>query len=228
MVVLSDTHLGHNDIDVPHADVLLHAGDFGKWNASLDDVVQFNAWLGSLPHAVKIVIAGNHDKFDVSTLRSTLSNATFLHNQSAWIQLHHDDSVSISITLPSDDDNDVVARLKVHGHPQTQERSFVYRANAHSLSLDEREKLCAAIDDDIDILLTHPPPFGILDLSSKHEGCAALRRRVEEINPMLHVFGHCHSHGGRCVQSSNGTTFINAAQEIATPVRINVQINESA
>lgn len=231
LVVLSDTHLGHADIAVPPADVLLHAGDFGKWNASLDAVVQFNAWLGSLPHPVKVVIAGNHDKFAAATLRATLTNATFLHNQSALILVHGDNSVSLA--LPGDvdaaDDADVVARLKLHGHPQTQGRSFVYRANAHSTSLDERHRLCAAIDDDVDILLSHAPPFGILDLSSKHEGCAALRRRVEEINPMLHVFGHCHGHGGRCVRADDGaaptTTFINAAQEIATPVQVRIQIN---
>lgn len=222
LVLLSDTHLRHNEIDVPSADVLIHAGDVGVWNASIADLKQVDAWIGSLPHAVKIVIAGNHDKFDADTLRATFQHATFLHNESAFIELRSDGSVSVA--HQQSDDSDVCARLKVHGHPQTHARSFVYRANAFSASLEQRNALCAQIDDDVNILVTHPPPFGILDLvgSDKHEGCAAVRKRVDEIKPLLHVFGHCHGHGGRCVQSASGTTFINAAQEIATPIQVRI------
>ena len=60
-VCLSDTHASHASIPfVPEGDVLVHAGDFS--NVGLEkDVISFNRWLGELPHAHKVVIAGNHD-----------------------------------------------------------------------------------------------------------------------------------------------------------------------
>ena|SRR3990167_1424190 len=80
VVCISDTHGRHREIQLPHGDILIHAGDishFGKEHQIKD----FNEWLGSLPFSHKIVIAGNHEingKFD---LRKLLSNATYLRDQ---------------------------------------------------------------------------------------------------------------------------------------------------
>ena len=50
---------------IPDGDVLLHTGDFtykkSKGLNQMEQVIQFNDWLGTLPHKHKIVIAGNHD-----------------------------------------------------------------------------------------------------------------------------------------------------------------------
>ena len=54
-----------------------------------------------------------------------------------------------------------------------------------------------AIPDDIDVLITHSPPHGILDYDMKrHWGSNILLARVKEINPSLHLFGHIHRHHG--------------------------------
>jgi len=63
----------------------------------------------------------------------------------------------------------------------------------------------------IDILITHGPPNGILDLSEAGEyaGCTALLEAVREIAPRVHLFGHIHE--GRGIERQDGVTFINAS-----------------
>lgn len=60
-VVASDTHCKHGEIPhIPPGDVFIHCGDFTT-RGTLAEVSDFNAWLGTLPHKHKIVIAGNHE-----------------------------------------------------------------------------------------------------------------------------------------------------------------------
>ena len=64
------------------------------------------------------------------------------------------------------------------------------------------------IPDDIDILMTHGPPHGILG-GGRH-GDAFLKKEIEErVKPKFHVFGHVHSGYGVDVRAD--TTYINAA-----------------
>ncbi len=61
------------------------------------------------------------------------------------------------------------------------------------------------------ILLTHDPPFDILDMSffGSSAGSVELREFVEKMRPALHVFGHIHESAG--VVKHRGTIFVNAA-----------------
>ncbi|KAG6813870.1 hypothetical protein H0H92_006277 [Tricholoma furcatifolium] len=54
-----------------------------------------------------------------------------------------------------------------------------------------------------DILLTHAPPFGICDMTTREEsvGCHDLRARLPELRPRLHVFGHIHDARGAHIHS---------------------------
>ena len=62
------------------------------------------------------------------------------------------------------------------------------------------------------MLITHGPPAGILDQpfgNGEHAGCELLLKRVEEVRPRLHVFGHIHGSYG---QTRIGETlFVNAS-----------------
>ncbi|MCK5689653.1 metallophosphoesterase, partial [Myxococcota bacterium] len=60
LALLSDTHGLHDTIQVPDADILVHAGDMTN-RGSLDDLNRFASWLKELPHEHKIIVAGNHD-----------------------------------------------------------------------------------------------------------------------------------------------------------------------
>ena len=50
------------------------------------------------------------------------------------------------------------------------------------------------IPENVDILITHGPPQGYGDriLLGKHVGCPELMKRVAEVKPRYHFFGHIH------------------------------------
>ena len=66
----------------------------------------------------------------------------------------------------------------------------------------------------VDVLVTHQPPFGIMDFSDygsgpAHHGDVILRRQVFNIKPRCHLFGHEHALYG--IEEHSGITFSNAA-----------------
>ncbi len=52
---------------------------------------------------------------------------------------------------------------------------------------------CGDIPNKVDVLITHRPPFGILDGDeNKHFGSASLLHKIIDIQPHVHLFGHAH------------------------------------
>jgi Icc-related predicted phosphoesterase len=186
IVMISDTHDLHRDVEVPSGDLLIHAGDFTMDSRSAEKLIDFNDWLGDLPHPYRVVIPGNHDGFlkDPSR-RSLISNATLLVNESIEIM-----------------------GLKIWGSATTPLLGEAFGV----VSDNDRAKLYSQIPDDTDILVTHGPPYGILGQapgSEYHGGCRQLLAAVRRVRPMMHVFGHVH--GGYGTFSTPNTLFVNAA-----------------
>ncbi|WP_143068767.1 metallophosphoesterase family protein [Kaistella treverensis] len=75
----------------------------------------------------------------------------------------------------------------------------------------EIEKIWKDIPRDTDILITHGPPFGILDQthSNQHVGCEELLKKIYKIQPQYHLFGHIHEAYG--IFNTEKTTFINGS-----------------
>lgn len=66
------------------------------------------------------------------------------------------------------------------------------------------------IPDNVDVLVTHEPPAMILDESQGiHWGNAFLKKRIYEVKPRYHLFGHVHGAGG--IETYDGIVFSNAA-----------------
>eukprot|EP00434_Breviolum_minutum_P001014 symbB.v1.2.000888.t2/scaffold51.1/size380723/7 len=61
VVVMSDTHNKHQQLEVPEGDILIHCGDLTN-RGSAPELQDVNAWLEELPHRHKLVICGNMDK----------------------------------------------------------------------------------------------------------------------------------------------------------------------
>ena len=66
------------------------------------------------------------------------------------------------------------------------------------------------IPNDTNIVVTHEPPMMILDKSvGTHWGNSSLRKRLKEIRPRYHLFGHAHESFGTlkdgCTVFSNGS-----------------------
>jgi Icc-related predicted phosphoesterase len=181
IVCISDTHQLHRAVDIPGGDILLHAGDFTMFSKSAAAILDFNEWLGELPHRHKIVVPGNHEFFLEAepARRSLLSNATVLVNECV-----------------------TVMGLKIWGSPITP----LYGGAFGQRSPADRAALYASIPADTNILITHGPPQGILDNGS---GCQGLRETVDRLKPQMHLFGHVH--GAHGIISNEDTVFVNAA-----------------
>ncbi len=159
---------------------------------SAPEIVLFNRWFRNLPHAHKIFVAGNHDwLFETSSQFAR----TLLDSSIHYLQ---DSSVEIE-------------NLKIYGSPY-QPRFFDWAFNLmRGAELAEKWKL---IPDETDVLITHGPPFGILDEVPRqyfieNTGCEELRKRVETIKPKLHIFGHIHC--GYGTTEKFGVKFANAS-----------------
>ena len=75
---------------------------------------------------------------------------------------------------------------------------------------DRQTRNYAAIPADTDVLITHCPPYGVLDFDDGiNYGSTELLMRVKEIKPRLHLFGHIHKQHG--VKEGGPTIFSNGA-----------------
>ena len=84
----------------------------------------------------------------------------------------------------------------------------------------DTEQLMSKIPKETNILITHRPPYGILDFDDGNNfGCVDLLQTVPKIRPKYHLFGHIHA--GYGIEKSQHTTFINASL-----VRKNKVVNE--
>lgn len=183
----SDSHTMHQQVAIPEGDILIFAGDMNNCR-NMQDVAAFNSFLGTLPHKHKIVVGGNHDHqlaADSSTAKKLLSNAIYLQDEMVVIQ-----------------------GISIYGSPW-QPQFNDYACDAFALprgnALDGKWRLIPA---NLDILVTHSPPAGIMDQDGPvSHGCTDLHQTICEKQPRLHIFGHIHSqHGSR---NNCRTTFIN-------------------
>lgn len=200
IVTISDTHEKHHSVRVPWGDVLIHTGD-ATYNGSRQAVTSFLMWLEEQPHEYKVFVAGNHDRLFESDpeaakelLRRYAPSVNYLNG------------TSVVLSDPEQPDREFV----VWGTPYTPkfyDWAFQFRRNS-----PEAEALWASIPSNVDILLTHGPSFGILDLNphGTHVGCEVLRERIRAL-PRLkaHVFGHIHHSYG--IIERNGVVFANSA-----------------
>ena len=80
---------------------------------------------------------------------------------------------------------------------------------------DRHARNYADIPGDTDILITHSPAYGILDLDDSigseliHYGSEEILERVMKIHPRAHLFGHVHRQHG--VMEKDGIIFSNGA-----------------
>lgn len=195
IVCLSDTHGAK--VPVPDGDVLIHAGDMTN-GGTVREIRAAAAWLGILPHRYKLVIAGNHD-FGLDPFHAPNDIAEAFLADAGLVYLR-----DWCATLPTTGDQQLI----VYGSPWTPP----FYDWAFQLPPEEIAKKWAEIPPNTDILITHGPPFGILDrVGGQPAGCPALRSMVELVTPKLHVFGHIHEGYGKTFYQSLGTVFVNAS-----------------
>lgn len=203
---MSDVHDKKIRFSIPSGDVLVVAGDICN-RGNLEELERFDRFLSDLPHRYKIVVAGNHDwpfaRLPAEKAVSLLKNAVYLQDSSI-----------------------VINGVKFWGAPW-QRRYF-----DGAFDLAQRQELAekwGRIPGDTDVLITHTPPYGILDKTrhGKNAGCRDLKIALQHIRPKIHIFGHIHESAGQHQES--GCVFVNASitrsysGEVYAPTVINVE-----
>ena len=181
VVCISDTHTQTRPI--PDGDLLIHAGDL----CNVGNPAELNAqiaWLASLPHKHKIVIAGNHDAFLDPRSRRTLSKQDRSGNVD-WRGVQYLQHSSTTLAFPG-------RTLKIYGAPQVPELGGPEHAFQYARGQDAWTETIPA---DSDVVVTHTPPKWHRDLQAGL-GCEWLLKEIGRTRPRLHVCAHIHDDRG--------------------------------
>jgi len=196
---LSDTHTKHDKLNgfLPGGDILLHSGDL-TGRGYITEIENFMKWYDNINnYDTKVFIAGNHDfgfQDDNEKLRGLLTGYK-------TIDYLEDELMMVG--------EEYETMIKIWGTPWQPE------FHNWAFNLPRGEKLKEKWDMiplNTDILITHGPPMGKLDYvryDNVNVGCEELMKRVEEIKPKIHVFGHIHEGYGYVFDGN--THYINAA-----------------
>jgi Icc-related predicted phosphoesterase len=202
---ISDTHGFHRELysfkeDYQDIDMLLYGGDSTNKKDLIYNIIEFEDfynWLINLNIKHKIIIAGNHDawatkKYNIDKLRE--AGIIYLENEICEIN-----------------------NIKILGSPYTPNFRDWYFMKDRS----KFDKLWSILlEPNIDILLTHGPPKGILDLSHDKQhvleycGDKALFNHVMRTKPKYHIFGHIHNSDdcyNQGIRIYNDITFMNVS-----------------
>ena len=188
-IAISDTHGLHAQLQLPKGDVLLHAGDICS-RGTEKEALNFLAWFREQDYKYKIFIAGNHDFY-------------FEKNTSALINKIIPENVIYLC-----DSGAQIEGINIWGSPVS---PWFYNWAFNRYRGSDIKKHWAKIPHHTDILITHGPVFGKLDITVQGEqvGCVDLLNALEKINPKIHLCGHIHEAYGEI--KSTKTTFLNAS-----------------
>jgi len=178
---IGDTHTYHGLLTIPDGiDMIIHSGDAATARDSIPNTAEFLSfidWFKNLPVKHKIFVAGNHD---VVTQRLRYWTKDI---KDMGIHYLENDEVTID-------------GIKFWGSPYTPTfgRDWAWQMNRNKIG-----RVWDMIPDDTGVVITHGPPKGILDYTlDRHNklesvGDSSLAKRIDEIKPAAHLFGHVHN-----------------------------------
>lgn len=188
ILAISDTHgiLPQQEF-IPECDILIHAGDLcpnRSYNdKSWDSSFQYNwlkdtfiPWKESIKCKYFLFTPGNHDTvFEYPLYKKQVK--TLLEKS----------GVSVLI-----DEAIVVDGIKFYGTPWVSPvGNWSFLSKGRSMEI-----LRNIIPDDTNILISHSPPYGVLD-EIEHYGCKYLLERIKELDKLEYLIcGHCHEEPG--------------------------------
>ncbi len=179
---ISDTHNKHLELQVPDVDLVIHCGDestHGNPCMNEPESRRFFDWYAALDIPTKVFVPGNHS--------TAVEQGLIRPDEFPELRFLVHRAIECN-------------GLKIFGSPYTPR----FHDWAYMKKRTQLDVVWQSVPDDVDILVTHGPPKGVLDMTrdfeSKHliqVGCAALRRHVDErIRPKIHAFGHLHDEKG--------------------------------
>lgn len=218
IVCISDTHGLHKPMEdfnsLPEGDVLIHAGDCTNVGKP-QQVKDFVEWFMNIKgFDSKIFIAGNHDfAFEKRHEPHHKGDFDWYHHLMNEENLSQSDVVYLEDGEFTIDSSEFSRPIKFYGSPW-QPEFYDWAFNLPRLG-EELEKYWNMIPNDTDVLITHGPPNEIRDFVNnwrqpvRNVGCELLRFRVEQIKPLVHIFGHIHEAYG--VEYNDNILYVNAS-----------------
>lgn len=212
-LILSDTHATEYTPPTQHADVALHCGDLTE-HSKLDEFRTTIQLLKNINAPLKLVIAGNHDfTLDIPTFKDRVA------------EMHPPDPEGVKRELGDyGEARQLFEEAKEDGIILLDEGLYHFDlANGASLTIycspftpstggwgfqyHPKEGHTFAIENGVDVVMTHGPPKGIMDsityftkdrtkLETVRVGCPDLFTAVALARPRLHCFGHIHERWG--------------------------------
>lgn len=196
---ISDTHM--SELELPEADILVHSGDYSFQNkySTLEERIKelqiLNEQLKNYKKKFKkiIYVPGNHDfifELEEKKARIILNEAAVLIDEGLEFE-----------------------GIRFYGTPS--QPPFCNWAFNHSIEI--RQEKYKNIPSNTDVLITHCPPYGILDELqnpkppeyNSHVGCLILKKELKRIKPKVHLFGHIHEAYG--MKKIKGITYSNGS-----------------
>lgn len=208
LVGFSDTHGQHDSLDVPNSTYICFCGDYQKGRMGYEPAkyegLRFLNWYAALPNQHKIMTVGNHDDW-------------FFYQPEEFIAACNERNIHLCVAgwgFASF----LVGKLIFAGtqHGYTHAKALI----------PHRPEL--PYSDSYDVLLTHCPPYGILDFEPrKLENCGNTEWRKQMncavFRPKLHLFGHIHDQYGKTGRFANVALCDNNGKLKQQPLVIDVQ-----
>ncbi len=213
---ISDTHTKTNDLVLPEGDILIHCGDFTRFGRK-KEIDKFNEFIKNQKFSHKIVIAGNHDIVFDNDNYSFLTEKYRQHFKNNDLVSSEEAKALLKDCVYLENSGVKIMNINFWGYPVSdtggQDGAFYYDSDRHAENI---KKYLDKVPDNIDIFISHGPPFGILDkiVDGTSVGCKILKDYVfTKIKPKYHVFGHIHESNGIAKETigDKEICFINAA-----------------
>ncbi|TDZ58276.1 putative rhamnogalacturonate lyase C [Colletotrichum trifolii] len=202
ILVLSDTHGLRFPIDPKlqkPVDVAIHCGDLTE-SSSVEEYKATLQLLRDISAPLKIVIAGNHDlHLDPPALNRNIDEAERVNHETFDRRMVNEEIRTGKSLFDTARAEEIVfleegtyqfvlrngAALKLFASPFTPStEGWAFEYATHDFDIQKGT----------DIVVTHGPPLGLLDISStgKRIGCPQLFKALARSQPKMHCFGHVH------------------------------------
>lgn len=191
LTFISDTH--GQEPNLSGGDILFHCGDLSENGFRVEIIKTLNYLHEQLSKYKHVILtAGNHD---------------------LWIERHPEEFKNACLSaglIGLINESVEVEGLKIWGSPNT----LTYHDWAFNSTSSEIVKIWDRIPTNTDVVISHSPPYDILDKSRSglKLGCIDLFHKIKEVSPLIHSFGHVHESRG--FQQEKETLFINAATKV--------------
>jgi Icc-related predicted phosphoesterase len=205
MIIYCIADLHGNYPELEGGDLLIVAGDYTARDTP-PEYIEMACWMARQKYRHRVFIGGNHDNQMTDWFPMKYAGADYLFDSGIEFE-----------------------GLKIWGSPWT--KTFPgMNPHCKAFTVDTEEELAqkwTLIPNDTDILITHSPSFGNLDITERGEsvGSLLLWMKMLIVRPKIHVFGHIHEAYGYA-EHANGIKLVNAShvneryKPVNKPIRI--------